>query len=195
MRRIGDFVETTRAERGRQDLAKAARIGMIGHAGDRRDDDMRELGPSRRSTSTSSSSARTTAARAASAARPRPRRRGRPVAMAEGAALQAGRGRPRRDRRGQPRHGPQQPGRPRRHVRRQARPGRRPELENRTHSAQAGAHSSELVGDPDLDPAELARDAEAQGQEAEVRRCAEHEPPRSGAEATDPRAPPASDAD
>ena len=42
------------------------------------------------------------------------------------------------------------------------------ELENRTHSAQAGSHSSELVGDPDLDPAELARDAEAQGQEAEV---------------------------
>jgi cyanophycin synthetase len=50
------------------------------------------------------------------------------------------------------------------------------ELENRTHSAQAGAHSSELVGDPDLDPAELARDAEVQGQEAEVEAlAADHE--------------------
>ncbi len=50
------------------------------------------------------------------------------------------------------------------------------ELENRTHSAQAGSHSSELVGDPDLDPAELARDAEAHGQEAEVQAlAAEHE--------------------
>jgi cyanophycin synthetase len=50
------------------------------------------------------------------------------------------------------------------------------ELENRTQSAQAGSHSSEIVGDPDLDPTVLARDAEVQGQEADVEAvAAEHE--------------------
>ena len=45
MRAIGDFVENYTAQNaGRQDLAKSSRIGMIGSAGDRRDDDMRELG-------------------------------------------------------------------------------------------------------------------------------------------------------
>jgi cyanophycin synthetase len=63
------------------------------------------------------------------------------------------------------------------------------ELENRTHSAQAGSHSSELVGDPDLDPEELARDAEAQGQEADVEAlAAEHD---AAAEDTEPAAEPA----
>jgi cyanophycin synthetase len=41
------------------------------------------------------------------------------------------------------------------------------ELENRTHVAQAGAHSTALTGDPDLDPTALVQSAEAEGQEAE----------------------------
>jgi len=41
------------------------------------------------------------------------------------------------------------------------------ELENRTKHAQAGSHASEIAGDPDLDPAELAVTAKAEGVEAE----------------------------
>jgi cyanophycin synthetase len=45
MRMLGDFVESYSAQKaGQADLAKASRIGMIGAAGDRRDDDIRELG-------------------------------------------------------------------------------------------------------------------------------------------------------
>ncbi len=45
MRALGDFVERYSAQRaGRADLGRSSRIGMIGAAGDRRDDDMRELG-------------------------------------------------------------------------------------------------------------------------------------------------------
>ena len=64
------------------------------------------------------------------------------------------------------------------------------ELENRTHSAQAGSHSSELVGDPDLDPAELARDAEAQGQEAEVEALAAEQEAVEEAGSSQPGPPP-----
>jgi len=45
MRMLGDFVESYSAQRaGQAELGKASRIGMIGAAGDRRDDDIRELG-------------------------------------------------------------------------------------------------------------------------------------------------------
>ena len=45
MRMLGDFVESYCAQRaGQAELGKASRIGLIGAAGDRRDDDMRELG-------------------------------------------------------------------------------------------------------------------------------------------------------
>jgi cyanophycin synthetase len=45
MRMLGDFVESYSAQKaGQADLGKASRIGMIGAAGDRRDDDIRELG-------------------------------------------------------------------------------------------------------------------------------------------------------
>ena len=45
MRELGDFVERYSEQRaGATDLAKPSRIGIIATAGDRRDDDMRELG-------------------------------------------------------------------------------------------------------------------------------------------------------
>ena len=45
MRMLGDFVESYSAQKaGSAELGKASRIGMIGAAGDRRDDDIRELG-------------------------------------------------------------------------------------------------------------------------------------------------------
>ncbi|MEP6648815.1 MAG: cyanophycin synthetase [Lapillicoccus sp.] len=176
MRAIGDFVETYTAQNaGRQDLAKSSRIGMIGAAGDRRDDDMRELG---------SVAAQHFDVIIREDDRPRGRRRGEAAeliaegvrsAMADGARcrqveivldeIDAVN-----------------------HVMARSNPGDLvlmcvdkhaqvvAELENRTHSAQAGSHASELVGDPDLDPAVLARDAEAQGQEAEVEAlAADHE--------------------
>ena len=169
MRAIGDFVENYTAQNaGRQDLAKSSRIGMIGSAGDRRDDDMRELG------SVAAQHFDVIVIREDDRLRGRKRgvtaeliAEGVRSAMAEGARcrqvevvldeIDAVN-----------------------HVMARSNPGDLvvmcvdkhaqvvSELENRTHSAQAGSHSSELVGDPDLDPAELARDAEAQGQEAEV---------------------------
>lgn len=45
MRMLGDFVETYSTQRaGQAELGRASRIGLIGAAGDRRDDDIRELG-------------------------------------------------------------------------------------------------------------------------------------------------------
>jgi cyanophycin synthetase len=45
MRALGDFVERYAAQRqGRADLGRYSRIGVIGAAGDRRDEDLRELG-------------------------------------------------------------------------------------------------------------------------------------------------------
>ncbi|MEP6632102.1 MAG: Mur ligase family protein, partial [Lapillicoccus sp.] len=168
MRAIGDFVETYTAQSaGRQDLGKASRIGMIGAAGDRRDDDMRELGA--------------VAARHFDVivVREDDRLRGRKpgetaalvvdgvrAAMADGARcrqvevvldeIDAVN-----------------------HVMARSNPGDLvvmcvdkhaqvvAELENRTHVAQAGAHVSGLTGDPDLDPSALVQSAEAEGQEAE----------------------------
>jgi cyanophycin synthetase len=45
MRMLGDFVEQlSKSQANRSDLAKPSRIGMVAAAGDRRDDDIRELG-------------------------------------------------------------------------------------------------------------------------------------------------------
>jgi cyanophycin synthetase len=45
MRMLGDFVESySAAKAGHAELGRASRIGLIGAAGDRRDDDIRELG-------------------------------------------------------------------------------------------------------------------------------------------------------
>jgi cyanophycin synthetase len=169
MRAIGDFVEAYTAQSaGRQDLAKASRIGMIGGAGDRRDDDMRELG------SVAAQHFDVLVIREDDRLRGRKRgetanliAEGVRTAMADGARcrqveivlkeIDAVN-----------------------HVMARSNPGDLvvmcvdkhaqvvAELENRTQSAQAGSHASEIVGDPDLDPALLARDAETQGQEADV---------------------------
>ena len=46
MRELGEFVERYADQKdGQTDLGKISRIGMIATAGDRREDDMRELGP------------------------------------------------------------------------------------------------------------------------------------------------------
>jgi len=169
MRAIGDFVEAYTAQSaGRQDLGKASRIGMIGAAGDRRDDDMRELG------SVAAHHFDVIVVREDD--RLRGRRRGETAelvaqgvrqAMADGARcrqvdmvideIEAVN-----------------------HVMARSNPGDLvvlcvdkhaqvvAELENRTHSAQAGAHTSEVVSDPDFDPSTLAQSAEVDGQEAEV---------------------------
>ncbi|MDQ6894998.1 MAG: cyanophycin synthetase [Actinomycetota bacterium] len=169
MRAIGDFVEAYTAQSaGRQDLGKASRIGMIGAAGDRRDDDMRELG------SVAAHHFDVIVVREDD--RLRGRRRGETAelvaqgvrqAMADGARcrqvdmvideIEAAN-----------------------HVMARSNPGDLvvlcvdkhaqvvAELENRTHSAQAGAHTSEVVSDPDFDPSTLAQSAEVDGQEAEV---------------------------
>ncbi len=169
MRAIGEFVDIYSANNaGRSELGKSSRIGMIGAAGDRRDDDMRELGSVaaqhfdviviREDDRLRGRKAGETAALVADGVR---------AAMADGArcrqveivldeidALN--------------------------HVMARANPGDLvmmcvdkhaavvTELENRMHSAQAGAHSDEFVGDPDLNPSTLQITASAEGQEAEV---------------------------
>jgi cyanophycin synthetase len=177
MRAIGDFVETYTAQSaGRQDLAKASRIGMIGSAGDRRDDDMRELGSvaaqhfdviviredDRLRGRKRGDTAELIAEGVRSAQAEGARCRQVEIVLNEIAAVN--------------------------HVMARSNPGDLvvmcvdkhaqvvAELEDRTNSAQAGSHASEIVGDPDLDPNLLARDAEAQGQEADVEAlAADHE--------------------
>ena len=101
MRVLGEFLERYAAMKaGQTDLGKISRIGMIATAGDRRESDMRELGPSPPSTSTSWWCARTQRLRgrergftadAGRRGRPQPDRRAR-------GALPPGRDRARRDR-------------------------------------------------------------------------------------------------
>ena len=149
---------------------------MIGAAGDRRDDDMRELG------SVAAEHFDVIVVREDDRLRGRKRgvtaelvAEGVRVGDGRGSALPPGRDRPRRDRRG-------------RHVMARANPGDLvvmcvdqhaaviSELETMTQAGPGRAAHQRLVGDPDLDPAELARDAEAQGQEAEVEAlAADHE--------------------
>ncbi|MDQ6714730.1 MAG: cyanophycin synthetase, partial [Actinomycetota bacterium] len=169
MRAVGDFVETYTANNaGRTDLAKSSRIGMIGAAGDRRDDDIRELGfvaaqhfdvivireddRLRRRKAGEASELIAEGVRNAMADGARCRQV--EVVLDEIEAVN--------------------------HVMARSNPGDLvfmcvdkhalvlAELENRTHHAQAGSHSGELVGDPDLDPSTLAQTAAARGQEAQV---------------------------
>ena len=168
MRALGDFVERfTEQNAGRADLGKTSRLGVIGAAGDRRDEDIVELG------------------QVASqffdviVIREDERLRGRkPGATAD--LIAAG-----------VRTGMAEGARCRQvevvldeieavnHAMSRSNPGDLvvmavdqhakvvAVLEERTHHAQAGAHAGELVGDPDLDPAVLSQVAEAQGEVAE----------------------------
>jgi cyanophycin synthetase len=168
MRVLGEFVDRYAEQKsGQADLGRISRIGMISTAGDRRDDDMRELGA--------------IAARHFDVVvvREDERKRGRPVGqtadlIAEGVRAEMGR----------------EGVRCRqvevvltevdavRHCMARANPGDvvvlcvdqhaevLAELETMTQSAQAGAHNRDGVSDPDLDPAELQSEAQVAGDEA-----------------------------
>ena len=167
MRVLGEFVERYAAQKaGQTDLGKISRIGMIATAGDRRDDDMRELGCRRRPALRRGRRAR---GRAAAWARAR---RDRRALVAEGArrpdrqarrALPAGRDRARRDRRGAARMARANPGDivvlcVDQHATVLSRAGAM------TQHAQAGrAHRRLGVGDPDLDPGTLQEEAREAG--------------------------------
>jgi cyanophycin synthetase len=171
MRVLGEFVDGyADARTGQSDLGKISRIGMVSTAGDRRDDDMRELGA--------------VAARHFDVivVREDTRLRGRPAGqtaglIVEGAKAEIGK----------------EGVRCRqvetvltevdavRHCLARANPGDVvvlcvdqhaevvAELEQMTKSAQPGAHAAPAgVGDPDLDPAELQSEAQASGNEAAV---------------------------
>ena len=125
MKMLGDFVDRVgETLESSHELARPSRIGVIATAGDRRDEDMRELGH------IAAQHFDVVIVREDVALRGRERgevaelvAEGVRTAMAEGAPLQAGRGRPRRDRGGPARDGPREQGRPGRHLRRQARRG------------------------------------------------------------------------
>ncbi len=167
MRVVGEFVDNYATQRaGQFDLGKISRIGMVSTAGDRRDDDMRELGA--------------VAARHFDVVvvredeRLRGRKAGEAAALiAEGAQSAIG----------------QEGVRCRqvevvleevaavRHCMARANPGDVvvlcvdnhanvvSVLEQMTSSAQAGAHTGDVLGDPDLDPRELQNEVQNTGQE------------------------------
>jgi len=167
MRALGQFVDAYATQQeGRSDL-KMSRIGMIGAAGDRRDEDMRELGEvaahhfdvvvvreddrlrGRRPGETADLVVEGVRRAMAAGARCRQVE----VVLSEITAVG--------------------------HVMARANPGDLvmmcvdqhadvlSELESRTSWAQAGSHSGELAGDPDLDPSELSQTATSEGTEAE----------------------------
>ena len=167
MRAVGEFVESYAEQNdGRTDL-NMSRIGMIGAAGDRRDEDMRELGAvaaqhfdvivvredNRRRGRLPGETAALVADGVRQAMAEGARCRQVEVVLDEVDAVN--------------------------HVMTRTNPGDLvvmcvdqhaqvlAELENRTKHAQAGSHASEIAGDPDLDPVELAVTAEAEGVEAE----------------------------
>ena len=122
---LGDFVDRVgESLSSSHDLARPSRIGIIATAGDRRDEDMSELGH------IAAQHFDVIVVREDEALRGR--KRGEVAELvaagcvgrdAGGRTLQAGRGRARRDRRRPPRHEPGQQGRPARGLRRQARRG------------------------------------------------------------------------
>ncbi|HEX8971146.1 cyanophycin synthetase [Oryzihumus sp.] len=168
MRMLGDFVESYSEQKtGLTDLGKSSRIGMIGAAGDRRDEDMRELG-----------------AIAADhfdviVVREDAHLRGREKGVAAELVAEGVRARMAQDgvRCRQVEIVTEELDAVR-HCMARANPGdlvvlcvdKHPvvlaELESLTQHAQAGAHSTEVAGDPDLDPAELHEAAQVAGDQA-----------------------------
>ena len=168
MRMLGDFVELYSAQKaGQSELGKASRIGMIGAAGDRRDDDIRELGAIaadhfdvivvREDDRLRGREAGVTAELVAEGVRTRmaeggARCRQVEIVLEELAAV--------------------------RHCMARANPGDLVvlcvdkhatvlgELETLTHQAQAGAHSGDTAGDPDMDPQEMHDAAQVSGNQA-----------------------------
>ncbi|TQJ50902.1 cyanophycin synthetase [Phycicoccus sp. SLBN-51] len=169
MRVLGQFVDAYAEQKaGQSDLGKISRIGVIATAGDRRDDDMRELG--------AIAAGHFDVLVVREDERLRGRRRGETAALvAEGARTRMA----------------EESVRCRqvdvvideaeavRNAMARANPGDvvvlcvdnhaqvLGELEQLTQSAQAGAHTGgPVVGDPDLDPVELQTEAQASGDEA-----------------------------
>ncbi|HET7398083.1 MAG TPA: cyanophycin synthetase [Intrasporangium sp.] len=167
MRELGSFVDRYADQKaGTAELGRASRIGMIGAAGDRRDDDMRELG--------AVAAEHFDVIVVREDMRLRGRRRGETAELvAQGARSRMGQG-----------------ARCRqvdvvldeleatRSVLARANPGDlvvlcvdnhalvAAELEDRTKSAQAGSRAGTAISDPDLDPADLTESAAAEGAEA-----------------------------
>jgi cyanophycin synthetase len=168
MRVLGEFVEGYAAQKaGQAELGRISRIGMISTAGDRRDDDMRELGA--------------LAARHFDVVvvREDQRLRGRPAGetaglIVEGAMAEIGK----EGVRCRQVETVLQEVDAVRHCMARANPGDvvvlcvdnhaevLAELEQMTHSAQPGAHSGTGLGDPDLDPVEMQSEAQVAGNEA-----------------------------
>jgi cyanophycin synthetase len=168
MRVLGEFVDRYAEQKsGQADLGKVSRLGMVSTAGDRRDDDMRELGaiaahhfdvvvvredkrlrgrPLGQTAELIADGVR------AEMAKEGVRCRQVEVVLAEVDAV--------------------------RHCMARANPGDvvvlcvdqhaevLAELETMTQSAQAGAHNRDGVSDPDLDPVELQSEAEVAGNQA-----------------------------
>jgi len=167
MRMLGDFVESYSAQKSGSDLGKASRIGLIAAAGDRRDHDIRELGAIaadhfdvvvvREDDRLRGRVAGATAELVAQGVQTRmaegsTRCRQVEIVLDEVAAV--------------------------RHCMARANPGDLvvlcvdnhatviAELENIANQAQAGAHSDESAGDPDMHPQEMQEAALASGDEA-----------------------------
>jgi cyanophycin synthetase len=179
MRVLGEFVDRYAAQKaGQADLGKVSRIGMVSTAGDRRDDDMRELG--------AIAATHFDVVVVREDQRLRGRRAGETAELiAEGARGEIGK----------------EGVRCRqvevvldeveavRHCMARANPGDvvvlcvdqhasvLAELEQMTQSAQAGAHADKSAGDPDLDPVELKSEATVSGDEASAAEVAEAESP------------------
>ncbi len=168
MRVLGDFVERyAAAKAGAADLGKVSRIGMIATAGDRRDDDMRELG--------AIAADHFDVMVIREDARLRGRKPGETAGfIAEGARARIAEGNARcrqieivHDEIAAVRH-----------VMARANPGDlvvlcvdnhggvMKELEEMTHQAQPGTHTAASLADPDLDPQALSQAALASGDEA-----------------------------
>ncbi len=170
MRVLGEFVDGYSDQKASQtDLAKISRIGMVSTAGDRRDDDMRELG--------AVAAHHFDVMVIREDARLRGRKPGVTAELiAEGARAEMAKG----DVRCRQVEIVLQEVDAVRHCIARANPGDvvvlcvdqhaevLHELETMTKSAQAGARSSDGVSDPDLDPAEMQTEAQTSGDEAAV---------------------------
>ncbi|GAA1907471.1 cyanophycin synthetase [Lapillicoccus jejuensis] len=183
MRALGGFVDAYAEQQQGRTEQRMSRIGMIGAAGDRRDDDLRELGEvaaqhfdvvvvredERLRGRPAGESATLIAEGVRSAMASGARCRQVEVVLDELTAVA--------------------------HVMARANAGDLVmlcvdqhatvlgELETRTSWAQAGSHAGDLVGDPDLDPTELSQTATAEGTEAEEEAIGSSASAEDGAEA------------